>query len=454
MKTSKKISKRGFFLSGFVLLTTVFVVFTVFTNRSVIRIRLNELNQYLNSVNRENSGAEYLHMVAKFKLSRDLYNKKIDDVLFSMREMDISNLFFMQVNPQKPLLKTDVFVLGIINTFREITGKNKLDITGYDTKITALDRAYYYEVTSQYKKALDLYAAGFSGGGAANEVIELHRGYCYAVIGDNENAEKCFYNVINKYDNENASITAVLLLKMLKDIKKERDYVIKTETDRVELSEKLVNLVSYKEALEILDSSGIDSLRVRYLRARCFEESGERLEAVKLYQQIIDLDSESEYAILANRRILINGSSVKELRGLKDVAFNNNRLLKDSEFEKLMRRSKITGDDDYPTDGAAAEVTAVIDEMVAASKDKADDPEGEMSVLSDNDMIKNIIKDGEKENSSYTIEYKDPAGRVFKIEKYDGKGVLTGFYIYRYNKKGVRVKIDAYDKNGKILSYY
>ena len=63
--------KTGIFL--FVAVTIMVFVLSFFLLRQIFDVRIFELNTYLISINRQGSGKDYLDLVKKYRLYKELY---------------------------------------------------------------------------------------------------------------------------------------------------------------------------------------------------------------------------------------------------------------------------------------------------------------------------------------------------------------------------------------------
>jgi hypothetical protein len=211
-----------------------------------------------------------------------------------------------------------------------------------------LTMAYFAERQKKYEEALKIYDDLLDNGEVDDNqthIILLHQGYCLSIIGEYEKAKKKFLDIIKNFQNEDVAITAARLLRFLEELEEEVRKVKESDDNPITKSEKLYKLIAFKEALEILDKvveeeDGISD-KVDYLRARCYEETGEKETSVQIYQDIIDDSIEqqeynSDIAKQANRRILLVSTTEEEGEKIKELSKKNNELISDPDFSELL----------------------------------------------------------------------------------------------------------------------
>ncbi|MBN1411162.1 MAG: tetratricopeptide repeat protein [Spirochaetales bacterium] len=509
----------------FILLISTVLIFLgmMFLNDIVKEIRLLELKAFLKEMNREDSNVDHLGMVSKYKLCKDLYENRINEKNLDSEELKTSYLIASFENQNK--LQLDKYkdvagpVIFILNLVRQILNKAPIEtiIEGQTNNSIAI--AYYYERNKDYEKALDVYGKILANTGlekAKEPIIILHQGFCNAVIGNYETAKEKYLSIINNYNNENAAITAAILLKYLEEFQNEIEKVKNSKASGVEKSEQLFKLIAYKDALQVLDNVSVSDPKqkekINYYKARCLEETGEKEESVKVYQELIQDNHESDYAKIANERILVISTMDVEGEKYKELAEKNNTLIQDESFNDLLEKSQKIEDlykqeDNVinkskeifeaenvtePKSGneVAAENTQT-DAEIAMTNGEVENTSGnteetaEVKTTRETDIDrfiskamktidKTIVEEEKKDavekarleeekrkeqtriNASkqkpYQKKYRDAQGNIFKVEQYSGTGKLEKYYVYEYDEEGNPVKILSYDSNGKLIT--
>jgi tetratricopeptide (TPR) repeat protein len=170
-------------------------------------------------------------------------------------------------------------VLSLINLNRFILGKGPLNRqrNGFQA-LDNLDLAYYHERNFSFRKAIELYdlclkERRFSV--ATRAGILLHQGYCYALSQMTEKAQKNYTTILEKYSGDSSAITALILLRYLDGFRTASRAVLDTEGDSLSKGRKLLYLLDYRRAHDVLaglerSSAPADRPRIGYYMARCF----------------------------------------------------------------------------------------------------------------------------------------------------------------------------------------
>ena len=134
------------------------------------------------------------------------------------------------------------------------------------------------------------------------------------------------------------------------DFKQKADYLIKNgKGDNIDTVVKLVQLNSFQNAQEMLDrleKSDTDEevqAKIAYYRGRLLEETGEKSKAIETYQEMILEYYRYEVAKNANRRILVMSANRSDREEINALAIENNKLLKDEEFENILELNENIG---------------------------------------------------------------------------------------------------------------
>ncbi|MBN2532946.1 MAG: tetratricopeptide repeat protein [Spirochaetales bacterium] len=405
--------KRGSILGELILLfLLVSIIFLmVFFNDIITHLGFKELQTNLSNLNRKNSRRDFLGMVSRYKLQKELYENKTNDSDFAVEELKINSLIssseksFAEIKEKyKELLPAALF---FVNSIRFTMGREPLSINTEDPARHYLDVAYYYERNKLFKKALEIYEKTMGVIRQENDsvpVIQLHQGFCFSIIGDYENARDKYTTVITTDRNPEVTKTAKILLSYLDDIQQEIINVMNSDADPIEKGEKLYKLMAYDEAIKLLDNAEPENQedleKVQYYKARSLEEKGETKNAVEIYQDIITQDPDSDYAVMSNRRILALGAVNDNNKDLKELADKNNQLIGDGEYtlysESLAAAAGESGgrslEDILKDSYLSPEITSdLLNENDAVEKEK-------------NDFIDEIVTAVVKEDKDYTIK--------------------------------------------------
>ncbi|HBD94021.1 MAG: hypothetical protein A2015_04085 [Spirochaetes bacterium GWF1_31_7] len=435
--------KRNFTLFILIVLIVALTLMIIFINKSLISVRLYELSQNLEEINNDESGQGYMDVLFKYEMNRRMYSGKMKEEDLDLEELKIlSTLSTGSVSHDK--IKSDALaVLPFVNSIRFILGKDQISYSIEKNK-SHFDIAYYYERNGYFKKALDLYNVITGNSSKITSNLLLHKAYCFALTGDTDNAEKSLTQIISKYRDTEIAITAATLLMHIRDFRLESEKILQNDNPTLENSIKLLQLTSFNKAFEMLgrlqsEDKNTES-KIKYYKARYYEETGDKNQAIELYQDIIINDTESQSAVRANRRIFLVSISQPENKELRELTFSNNELLQDDVFDtmrNLESNLKNTG--------------LIQNEILEFDSKKIE----EYSLVV-KQAVENLKKVEKKQasNGSYSLSYFNRNGEIKKIENYNKKGNKTGFFLYIYNSEGNRIRIDAYDKDGVLLQYY
>jgi tetratricopeptide (TPR) repeat protein len=332
-----------------VIVTVMVVLAMVVLNDVCVQIRMKELQVILQSGDYEESNLDHIGLLMKYDLHRKMYEDKISNEKADTLEIDVNRLISERASYREvPIRKYEyasIPVVGIINSFRFIIGKPRLRDFAEDKSTAYLDTAYYYERNKYYGRALMIYDKALKEVKRDRMIIAsimLHQGFCNALLGNYEEAKTLYLKIINDYSDKSVAITAAILLKYLEGFRAEYRRVLRGTFDPVKRSEKLYKLLAFREAVKTLKEIEKKAnrpliARLNYYKGKCYEELGEKETALNSYLEVITNDHRSSFARLANRRVYIIGSQVKEGRNIQEIAFRINEVLKDKKLDSMVK---------------------------------------------------------------------------------------------------------------------
>ena len=314
-------------------------------NRINITIRLHELSQSLRKNTVDVNSLDHMGLLMTYQLHQRLYDGRITPDQSDITELRILSLIkeseTVRSGNRLPAFLSPA--LHMINGMRHLIKKQPLiwDIED-DPSQAILSLAYYYERNRKYSIALDQYRKleKINLDNETHAGILLHEGFCQSMLGDFPSALKLYRDVINNYPESNACITASIMLHKLVEFRSEAENVMASEKDSVVKGEKLFRLISFREALKVLESiekeaPESEKARINYYRARCHEELSEGDNALKAYQSIINNSRDKDIARSANRRILLIGTALSGDNALQTLSMKNNQVLNDPSLEQM-----------------------------------------------------------------------------------------------------------------------
>ena len=390
--------KKSIIIVIALIVTLIVTSFMLMLNDIVISIRLNELRDSLQKIDTREGNIDHISLVATYEIHKKLFEKSITQDKADSYEQEINSLLIFEKSNKPPL--TSIYniistpALKMINFNRMILGKMPLSYNRTDdSEYINMDLAYFYERNFQFKRAIELYEKSLENKNLTDNIkasILLHQGYCYALAGLNEKARNNYNAILEKYIRESSSITATILLGYLDGFNRAQQHVLNSKDDPILRSQNLVNLLAYKQALTILETSEHaakpeDRLRIKYFKARCFGGLGETEKAVNNYLEVITSSPASQYAKYSNRKLFVIGSSGKNNNILK-ISKDLNVKINDPVLTQMIKENadiKITDiakQDDIINIDIPANVLKKIN-TITSEKKKPEVPKGRYLII-------------------------------------------------------------------------
>ena len=332
----------------FIPIVLIFAVVFMF-NRSVVSIHLNELSNAVDELNKKQRGFNTVDILFKYEINRRLYSGLITEAEYDREELKTISILTQQDAPERKLGIFDYISMPAVNGLRFLLGKPFLTLTKEQKENNAaLSLAFYHENNRRFRDAQNIYNS-FDEQKKQSPVL-LHEGYCLSLLGEHDDAVEKLTRIINENRNEEIAATAAILLMYITDFKQKADYLIKNgKGDNIDTVVKLVQLNSFQNAQEMLDrleKSDTDEevqAKIAYYRGRLLEETGEKSKAIETYQEMILEYYRYEVAKNANRRILVMSANRSDREEINALAIENNKLLKDEEFEDILELNENIG---------------------------------------------------------------------------------------------------------------
>ena len=332
----------------FIPIVLIFAVVFMF-NRSVVSIHLNELSNAVDELNKKQRGFNTVDILFKYEINRRLYSGLITEAEYDREELKTISILTQQEAPERKLGIFDYISMPAVNGLRFLLGKPFLTLTKEQKENNAaLSLAFYHENNRRFRDAQNIYNS-FDEQKKQSPVL-LHEGYCLSLLGEHDDAVEKLTRIINENRNEEIAATAAILLMYITDFKQKADYLIKNgKGDNIDTVVKLVQLNSFQNAQEMLDrleKSDTDEevqAKIAYYRGRLLEETGEKSKAIETYQEMILEYYRYEVAKNANRRILVMSANRSDREEINALAIENNKLLKDEEFEDILELNENIG---------------------------------------------------------------------------------------------------------------
>lgn len=485
------------------IIVTFSILFVFVFNNSVIRLRISELKYFLQVVNRENANKDFMNLVSKYEITKRNYNKTTYNKEVDLNEIKLNYLFSEQQNNLKMAItrykNISRVALIMINAVRKLLGKESLKRFLEEKSNYYINFAYYLEKEKKYNKALSVYKKAILESELSKnkrEIIILHQGFCYSILGDYVTARTKYIYIINNSTHENIRLTAILLLKYIDGFNK-KIQKISQDNDSLKKTEALFKLISYKKAISVITQiensvSQKEKPKLYFYKGRCNEELGNTNKAIKIYQDIINTFPNSPYAIFSNRRIFVIGATNDVDNKIKNLASKNNTKLQDTEFNDYTETSKKFPDNfnvkkfltlNSNNSELQNEISTIKTDKILLSdnidkytKSNSTTTTSSSTTSTTTTTTIKVMKKIKKRGSYFTYDkdgkkikelyYNDLGefvyynlfeydnGSVSKLLHYDTDNTLLYYQLFKYDKKNKLISIKTYDPNGKILEYF
>lgn len=237
-----------------------------------------------------------------------------------------------------------------INGIRFLTGDTPLPTEQDLRALETLGSAFIMEFDNDFQKAILLYddiLAEDINDTRLVDLVRLHRGFCFAMLGKFNAADMEYRKVIAGQRDNDLGVTATLLQQFSMTLEKERQAILKSSADALTRAAKMAQLGQ----CDITDSiiNGIGGLtndqeaQKNLIRGQCFEHRGKKKQASQAYLTAIAQGASLETAKNANRRLLMIGSQLEgeEKIEVQRISKVLNDVLKDSVFETIVKTAPV-----------------------------------------------------------------------------------------------------------------
>lgn len=331
-----------------VIIFLLIIGFLYLVNEIVISIRFNNLKIYLQDLDKSEGDIDHIALIATYEIHKKIYEERITQDTADSIEQKITSLSLTLKTDMSPYSnKFGILAfpaVQIINFNRKILGKQPLSYEMNDNEdFKDLDQAYYYERNFLFKRAIALYDKALVKklSDTLKAGILLRQGYCYALTGFPDRALYNYKTVISDYGQESSAITASVLLKYLEGFKAAREKVLFDKSDPLLKGQKLVNLLAYNDALDIINKAETKAdprelPRIKYFKARCYTGLGQPGKALENYFEAVTLNPYSPYAKYSNRKLYLMGTLAGGKNKILEISKQINKKLNDPVLNKMI----------------------------------------------------------------------------------------------------------------------
>lgn len=320
-------------------------------------VQIKAMNQFLKQEELNNENVAHTRLILRYIKQKELYNGSLTRDSLDHDEFIYNRDILPDYNEMKQITQLNTVEKGVvllINLMRYVTGKNPILISGDNDQLILLYSGYYHERARNYEKAIGFYnqmlAAVLKREIKGN--VLLHKGYCFAMLEEYEKARSIYQQVIKDYMGMGVSTASEILLHYMDEFKKESDSILQNKDGDIQKGEKLINLLNHKVALKVLKdvkgSNPAEKARLEYYKGICFEELGNKKEAINSYVRSIQSDITNSAALYANRRIYTIATDLPE--GSKFISLSrtvgekqNDPVLQniDKEYQEMQKEEPV-----------------------------------------------------------------------------------------------------------------
>jgi len=348
------IVKRNILIALSGLFALLIISFLLYLNDIIISIRINDIRNYLTQLDISERNIDHITLIATYEIHKKMYEERITQDAADALENKIAALSGgTALSADKPKISRHFLTspaLMMINFNRRVLGKKAISFAK-EKPLTneALNKAYYLERNMLFKDAAVQYAQALEMSGLSNSLkagILLRQGYCYALSGENEKAMRNYRTITQNYSQESSAITASILSRYLEGFIIARKRVLTDDRDSIGKGRKLLTLLAYEQALEIIETeaksatSAQDLAQIEYFKARCYSGIGEPQRAVESYIKSITADPASPYAKYSNRKLYLIGTNKGGDNVIVKTAKQINEKLNDPVLTESIRENE------------------------------------------------------------------------------------------------------------------
>lgn len=325
-------------LASTVLLASAAVIVATTLLTTVARLRMFELSDNLQASNEKDDDLRNASLLSRLALiNQRAFSGNRENAAAYKQEAESALIAIRQTRTEsKQATLADRAALPVLNGFNLIIGLPRLKLGKTPEEERVLDLAFQFESFREYNKAIrgyDVYVSEFNITPEQRDFAILHRGFCHAMVGHNDTALIDFKKVAADASSRNAAIAnrlVIFLTELNRKIKQ-----IEANPDPTRRGELYYEAAAYMKALEnfALVESSRQSDKVRFLKARALEETGNTQEAVKIYRNLVQTSPSSGFALNANRRMYLLGTFLGDDAKLsQESKANSETVVQDKEF--------------------------------------------------------------------------------------------------------------------------
>lgn len=282
--------------------------------RLVYEVRLRELGENLETTADKTAALRSLGLIARFQLIRS--RMKNGESMALLRREARSGYAMndsLAKNQKQDMPFAYEVGLRIINFVNIIAGGRPLSATQKSRADYLREDAYLSELQRDFPRAIAYYDQLLSelhGRDAdAESFARLHRGFCHALLSQKAKAVEDLSSVVKANQRGEYRFTAEVLLAYLEDFSAQAEKIA-AMPDSIKKGKAYYDIGAYLSAIRVMEAlpTAKKDAQANFVLARSYEEIGKSEKALANYRRLIEKNSSSQYAKLANRRIYAMGA--------------------------------------------------------------------------------------------------------------------------------------------------
>ncbi len=311
--------KRILFMSG------VLVLLFWLSTQSIVGSKLLELQVYIEKDEVQNFelASQLLERQFRKLISRKNSNTKVKT---EVEEYVLSSSVLNHV--ESDVLNVSLgnhFGLVLVNSVRFLSFKPLLNLWKERELLVLLKYAFYLERNRQFSRAVSEYDLFIKNSpNKKNSSIAfalLHQIYCNALLGNTAQSLKMASSVIENFPGTHYATTATGLKRIIALRRSQTAQIQKNYQKPVSRAKVLYETNDFFAAKKVYEKLPRLTVPIEIFRyARVKEEIGDRKDAIKDYQRIVENGGASDVAKMANRRLLLIGNLYGGGKRVKEYA--------------------------------------------------------------------------------------------------------------------------------------
>ena len=293
--------------------------------------------------------------------------------------------------PEPEILEISWFNRGgiaIVNSVRLLSFKPLIDLWKERELLLLLKYAFYLERHRHMRAALKEYDTFLNqvddNQSNTHAFALLHQAYCYILIGNLKKSIENIDLILEDSPGTHYAETGAVLARLIRQRQKQRQSIQKEYTDPKVRAESLFEAGDFSAAKKIYDSIPKLSVPIDLYRfARVKEETGEVKKATGEYKQIVDKNTGTQAAKLANRRLLLIGNlyggadeSIRKYAAAKAIELGDAALVKSIQITKARLPGNVVAQESLKIrkikeEFKSKENISVVSQEIKAKKTKA-----------------------------------------------------------------------------------